>query len=205
MVQVNHLKVSFGEESIYKDLSFSVRQGEKLVITGESGVGKSTLLKVLAGFVTTYQGTVIIDDVVLNAENVHTIRHKMAWLPQDISLQVDTVYDLFFEPFELKVNQKNRPKQKEIKQTFEAFSLPESLLDKKVDQISGGQKQRIILASCLLLKKPLLLIDEPTSALDQSIKKNVTDYVLSQKGLTVIAVTHDAYWTEQSDNILNLK
>ena len=65
-------------------------------------------------------------------------------------------------------------------------------------------KQRIILLSCLLLKKPLLLLDEPTSALDENVKKIVTDYILSIKDLTVIASTHDEYWIKNSDKVIEL-
>ena len=74
-----------------------------------------------------------------------------------------------------------------------------------MNEISGGQKQRVILASCLLLNKPLLLIDEPTSALDNAVKEKVADYILKQSDITVIAVTHDHYWKENSDNVLHLK
>ena len=79
------------------------------------------------------------------------------------------------------------------------------MLSKKVSEISGGQKQRIILASCMLLNKPILLIDEPTSALDNAVKEKVTDYILKKENLTVIAVTHDAYWIKNSDNVVHIK
>lgn len=97
------------------------------------------------------------------------------------------------------------PTKEQVTNIFDAFYLSEELLSKNVKEISGGQKQRVILASCMLLNKPLLLIDEPTSALDVAVKKKITDYILEQKELTVIAVTHDDYWIERSDNVIEIK
>jgi len=73
-----------------------------------------------------------------------------------------------------------------------------------MDEISGGQKQRILLASALLLKKNILIIDEPTSALDEKNKKLITDIILNQKDLSVIAVSHDPYWIKNSNKIIDL-
>lgn len=128
----------------------------------------------------------------------------MAWLPQDTSLKLKTTEELLYAPFEFLLNKYNIPTNLEIFEIFKEFDLSENLLTKKLKEISGGQKQRIILASCLLLKKPLLLIDEPTSALDEHIKKKVTDYILNKKDLTVIAATHDDYWIEHSDKVIHL-
>ena len=96
------------------------------------------------------------------------------------------------------------PKKDDIDSLFSKFHLTEDLKSKKVKEISGGQKQRILLISCLLLKKPLLLLDEPTSALDKSIRKRVTDHILSIKDITVIASTHDEYWIKNSDKLIQL-
>ncbi|PVX50855.1 ABC transporter family protein [Balneicella halophila] len=103
------------------------------------------------------------------------------------------------------MNKKQKPTKEEVSDILKEFELTEELLSKKVNEISVGQKQRIILASCLLLKKPLLLIDEPTSALDTAIKKKVTDYILSQDELTILAVTHNNYWMDKSDHIVEIK
>ena len=205
MVIIDNLNISFGDEVVHKNFYLSVKQGDKLAITGESGRGKTTLLNVLAGFIPHYEGEISVDGIVLTAKSVYEIRSKMAWLPQDTSLNVGTVEDLLLAPFLFAQNKQKKPTKEDITAIFHAFDLSEDLLWRKVSEISGGQKQRVILASCLLLNKPLLLIDEPTSALDNAVKMKVADYILKQNDMTVIAVTHDHYWIENSDNVLHLK
>ncbi len=204
MIQIKNLNLRFKNEVIYKDFSFSLKKGEKLAITGESGKGKSTLLNLLMGFIPDFKGEITVNGIVLTPENCPEIRKITAWLPQEIALKFNTVSELFFAPFNFENNRENKPKKAAISTIFKAFDLDEDLLLKKTKEISGGQKQRIVLASCLLLKKPLLLLDEPTSALDTKIKKKVTDYILNQKELSVIAVTHDAYWIEKATKTLHL-
>ncbi|MGI9526220.1 MAG: ABC transporter ATP-binding protein [Weeksellaceae bacterium] len=204
MIQVKNLTVALGGKTIIDNLSFSLDKGKKMAIIGGSGTGKTTLLNTMAGFIPNFKGTILIDNIALNPTNIATIRSQIAWLPQDTSLNVKTVEELFYAPFNLQANKKQKPSKQEILEIFDAFELSESLLLKDSRDISGGQKQRIILASCILLHKPLLLIDEPTSALDKTIKEKVTDYVLGIKELTILAVTHDKYWMDQSDDILSL-
>jgi len=205
MIEISHLNLKFKNETIFNDFSLTIKKGEKIAFTGESGKGKTTFLNLLAGFIPDYNGNVSIFEKNLNTDNIAEIRKNIAWLPQDISLSVKTVRELFFEPFEFALNKILKPSPENVSQIFSEFDLSEKLLDKKTNEISGGQKQRIILASCLLLKKPLLLADEPTSALDEKIKQKITDYILKQEDLTVIAATHDDYWIKSSDKVIELR
>lgn len=205
MIRIENLNISFNNETIYKDYSLNISKGTKLAITGKSGTGKSTLLNLLAGFIPDFSGDITIDNIVLNSININKIRELIAWLPQETSLNFPTVKEMFYAPFSFVANKNNTPSKQEISKIFKEFELDEQLLTKKVKEISGGQKQRIILASCLLLKKDILLIDEPTSALDVEIKEKVTDYIFRKKDLTVIAATHDDYWINNSDKVILLK
>ena len=204
MVSIDDLDISFKDEVIFNKFSLAVNRGEKIAVTGKSGKGKSTLLNLLAGFIPDFKGSVSVFGINLSAATIIDIRKRTAWLPQETSLNLKTVNELFYAPFEFVLNKNNKPSKREVSEIFNKFDLSENLLKKKIKEISGGQKQRIILASCLLLKKPLLLIDEPTSALDEHIKKKVTDYILNKQDLTVIAATHDAYWIKNSDKVISL-
>jgi len=204
MVSIQDLDISFNNEVIFKDFSLTVNKGEKIAVTGKSGKGKSTLLNLLAGFIPDFKGNVSVFGLELSASTIRDIRKQTAWLPQDTSLNLKIVKELLYAPFEFLLNKEKKPTKEELADIFNEFDLEETLLTKKIKEISGGQKQRIILASCLLLKKPLLLIDEPTSALDEHIKKKITDYILNKKDLTVIAATHDTYWIQNSDKVVEL-
>ncbi len=204
MTEISHLTLSFKNEKIFDDFSLLIKKGEKIALSGESGKGKTTLLNLIAGFFPNYRGKITVFGKELNSANISEIRKTIAWLPQDTSIAVKTVKELFFSPFNFALNKNNKPSSNELSTIFSEFALDENLLTKKTNEISGGQKQRILLASCLLLKKPLLLLDEPTSALDEKIKKKITDYILKQEDLTVIAATHDDYWKNKSDKIVVL-
>jgi len=130
----------------------------------------------LAGFIPDFSGDIAVNDIPLNAHNINEIRKLIAWLPQETALNFKSVKELFYAPF-----------------------VSKDLLSKENKDISGGQRQRIILASCLLLNKPILLLDEPTSALDEKIKRKIADYIFNKNNLTVVAATHDSYWIKNSD------
>lgn len=204
IIQVKNIKIAYGSQVVIERLSFEVAKGEKVAITGESGKGKSTVLNVLAGFTPILSGEIVLFDKSLDQSNIAFIRKQIAWLPQETALQFDSVQEMIDAPFEFSANVENKPTTSQIQEVFENLSLPLGLLKKTPATISGGQRQRVLLASSILLKKSLLITDEPTSALDEANRKRITDYVLSQKDLTVIASTHDKYWMEKSDKIIAL-
>lgn len=204
MIKIKNLNINYQKEVIYNDFNLVLKKGEKLAITGKSGSGKSTLLNLLAGFIPDFKGQVSVNNIVLNSETINEIRKLISWLPQEVVLKFSSVSELFFAPFEFALNKDAKPSKQDIDHIFYTLELSTSLLSKDIKEISGGQKQRIVLASCLLLNKPILLVDEPTSALDYSIKKKVTDFILNKNDLTVIAATHDNYWAENSDKVVHL-
>ncbi len=204
MIEIKNLNISFNDEVIFNNFSLSLKKGEKLALTGKSGKGKSTLLNLLGGFIPNFEGIVSVNGIVLNRQNINEIRKITAWLPQEFAFNFETVNELLFAPFGFALNREKTPDKEQVLKILDSFEIPETLLSKKVKEISGGQKQRIILASCMLLQKPVLLFDEPTSALDESIKQRVSNYILSRKDLTVIAASHDKYWIENSDLVIQL-
>ena len=204
IISVNNISISYEENEVIKNLSFQVEKGDKVVITGESGRGKSTILNALLGFIKISSGDIFLFDDKLSSENISKIRSKISWLPQETALHFDSVHDIIYSLFSLKINKQNAPSNTEVNRILNDLNISPNLLNKEMDEISGGQKQRILLAGALLLKKDLLIIDEPTSDLDEKNKKQITNFILSQKDLTVIAVSHDAYWIEKSNKIIAL-
>ncbi len=205
MIQVENLRVNYGTLSLFDGLSFGIESGEKIAIKGESGSGKSTLIHTLLGFVPDFTGQIFYDDLMLSETNVQVIRSMTSWVPQDLNFSVfGSIRELFYRPFELKKNKEKRPSEKEILEIFDAFELDINLLDRDIQEVSGGQKQRLALASTILLRKPYLFLDEPTSALNSEIRNKITDYLLDMENVTVIAATHDKYFMDKVDKIIDL-
>lgn len=204
MITVENISVSFDNEKIFDDFSFSLIKGQKIAISGASGMGKSTLLNVILGFVPIEKGVISVNNIVHSSETIKQIRQNVAWLPQDLHLKLDSVHDLLFLPFSFALNRNNKPSDNEVEKMLEELLLEKSILRKKLDEISGGQKQRVALASQLLLKKPLLLLDEPSSALDDVAQEAVLKIISQNKELSVLSVSHNKKWLEKMDEVINL-
>lgn len=204
IISVQNISIQFENEVIINNISFQLKKGESIAITGESGKGKTSLLNALLGFVPISKGEIFLFDKKINQHNIADIRSQISWLPQETALQFSSVKDILYSLFNLKANKINTPSKNEIEHVFNCLNTSTLLLNKDFNEISGGQKQRILLASALLLKKKILIVDEPTSDLDKKNKTLITDFILSQKDLTVIAVSHDPYWIKQSKIVMNL-
>ncbi len=204
MIIVDNLTVKFDEKIILNNLNFELPKGGKYAVAGPSGAGKSTLLNVLMGFAVPSSGKVIIDGSEVKSENIESIRSKIAWVPQELHLQVNGVKDLVQFPFSFKRNKKISPGDREISKILSTFGLDPDILNKQLNDISGGEKQRIVLSVAVLLKRQLVFLDEITSALDRGSRIKVMDYFFNQPDLTVLAVTHDDEWMKRSDKIIHL-
>ena len=204
MIHAKDVVVRFNQETVLDNFSCDVSKGAKVAVQGLSGSGKSTLLHVLMGFVIPESGEIIIAGHPLNQEHIQEVRSQIAWLPQELLLLLDRVRDLLLMPFSFARNKALLPSDREVAEIFEAFRLETNLLNKPLQEISGGQKQRVALASCVLMKKPLLLLDEPTSALDAATRQGVMDYLFNLRELTILALSHDQEWISRSDKVITL-
>ena len=204
MIQVKNLVVRFEKDTVLDNLSFEVEKGAKVAIKGLSGSGKSTLLKTLMGFIIPQSGEINILGKPLQKNHIVHIRSNIAWLPQELHLSLNTARDLLMMPFSYTCNKALTPTEKDIENIFFALGLECNLLNKSLHEISGGQKQRIALASCVLLKKPLLFLDEPTSALDAISKHKVISYLFGNPELTILSLSHDQDWIRHSNQVIDL-
>lgn len=204
VVLCEKVSLQFGALQILNNLSFSVKKGEKVALLGQSGSGKSSILNILLGFLPKFSGNITVFDENLNAENINSIRKKLAWLPQELTPEFDSVEAMFQASFHFSANRDLQYSEAKVLELFEVFDLPKDNLKKAFAELSGGQKQRILLISCLLFPNKLLLLDEPTSALDEKTKQKVADWIFAQNDLTIIAATHDENWIRKSDKVIEL-
>ncbi len=198
-------KVSFSykpETPLVTNCSFHIQKGEKVVIQGKSGSGKSTIFRLILGFEIPVAGAVYYQQKRLTPLISKQLREQTAWLPQELNLGEGKVGDAIGFLLQFKKNRRLKTKSA-VTELFSTMGLNEDLLNQNVVELSTGQRQRVGLVICSLLNRPFLLLDEPTSALDQTAKKQVADLLLTDPEKTVISISHDTWWQERCATTLH--
>ncbi|MBR3504230.1 MAG: amino acid ABC transporter ATP-binding protein [Clostridia bacterium] len=207
MIEVSHLEKRFGDNTVLKDINFSVSKGEVVSIIGSSGSGKSTLLRCINLLETPTSGTIRyhgrdIQDGALPQGEFHS---KVGMVFQSFNLFNNlTVLDNCVVG-QMKVLKRSRRESEENARKYleRVGMLPYQ--NARPAQISGGQKQRAAIARALAMDPEALLFDEPTSALDPEMVGEVlgTMKSLAQSGLTMLVVTHEmAFARDVSDRVV---
>ncbi len=206
-IRVSHLKKSFGELTVLKDISTDIYQGEVVVIIGPSGSGKSTFLRCLNKLEEVTGGSVLIDgkDITDKHADINKIREGIGMVFQHFNLfnNMDVLHNLMLAPVELKKQSKGEASRNAMEMLARV-----GLEDKAAaypSQLSGGQKQRVAIARALCMKPDIMLFDEPTSALDPEMVGEVLQVMkqLAAEGMTMVIVTHEmGFAREVSDRVL---
>ena len=202
-LQIDNLSLGYDKHTLFEDVSFEVRSGQKVCVDGPSGCGKSSLLRALLGFVRPEQGTITIDNQPVNNKTVWSLRHHIAYVTQEPDLGSQTVLKRISRPFDYKANAHLQWRLETIHEWFERFNLPRKLLTKQTTDLSGGEKQRIAIIIALLLNRPVLLLDEPTSALDKQSKQILRD-MLADLQKTILFISHEDALLDIADATLEL-
>lgn len=205
MLTIKNLTKMYDQNVIFKNLNLTVQEGEVLSIVGPSGIGKTTLIKIMAGLEPANSGEITINNEAISIDGERSDAN-IGLIFQDFNLFPNfTVIDnITLAP--ANVNKVPAEKAKE-----QALSLLESLgMVDKADlypyQLSGGQKQRVAIARALAMNPKILAYDEPTSGLDESSTKQVAEVVKTLKsgGVTQVIITHDQFFAEiVSDRIFD--
>ncbi len=200
IIEVSHLKKSFGSLNVLKDVSFTVEKGDVIAILGSSGSGKSTLLRCLIDLEKIDDGTITVDGETFVKNGVY-MPHKIV---KDATMKMGMVFQ-HFNLFPHMTVIKNLEKPAKIIKKMNRNTIREKsqmllnkvgLLDKAdtyPDQLSGGQKQRVAIVRALMMNPEIMLFDEPTSSLDPEITKEVlhTMKQLAEENMTMLIVTHE--------------
>ena len=202
-IRFDRVSVSVHGKPILTDLSFALESGEKAVLRGRSGSGKSTVLKTLLGLYPLSGGGILFEDRPFDPATVQIIRRHAAYIGQEPVLGAETVREALTLPFQFKAHRDRRPSERQLTDALRRLHLAPDILERECRRVSGGEKQRIAIARALLLGKNLYLLDEVTSALDAESKGAVLE-VFADPGFTVLSVAHDFDWIARCDAVLEL-
>ena len=184
----------FDSDSVLKNLSLKIEEGETTVLIGPSGCGKSTLIRIITGLIKAEEGKVLIDNSELNESNYLNVRRKIGYVIQDGGL---FPHLNAFQNVSIVANYIGWEKERITKRVEELSSLtkfPFGGLKKFPAELSGGQKQRVSLMRALMLDPQFLLLDEPLAALDPLIRYDLQGdlkEIFQSLKKTVLLVTHD--------------
>lgn len=207
LIEGKKISFRYGDEVVFRDFSFQINEGDRVVLKGDSGSGKTTLFRLILGFEKLQQGDITFrgESIKGNPEIIKRLRKNSSWLPQDLNIGTGSVTDVILFPFTFQAHKEKRPNRSGIEEILKSFGLlPDEVLEKPFADLSTGQRQRIGLSLCILLDQPFILLDEPTSALDLDSKKRAAKQLLDQPEKTVLSTSHDPFWVERCDTVIDL-
>ena len=211
ILEIKHLKKSYGQNEVLKDISLTVHKGEVISIIGSSGSGKSTFLRSINLLETPTEGEILYrgENVLEKGYNLTHYREKLGMVFQSFNLFENlNVLENTIVAQTTVLKRDHSEAEKIAKENLEKVGMGERYWQAKPKQLSGGQKQRVAIARALSMNPDAILFDEPTSALDPEMVGEVLKIMqdLAQEGLTMIVVTHDrAFAKRVSDRILHFE
>ncbi|GEL13850.1 multidrug ABC superfamily ATP binding cassette transporter, ATPase and permease protein [Lapidilactobacillus concavus DSM 17758] len=187
-ITIKNLNYTIDGKNIFNHLNLKLDKGGKYALIGKSGVGKSTLLKILSGQITDYTGEILIDNINLKKLSQTKLVNLLQYVDQNVYLFNDTVANnisLWDETLSLP-NLKNSLNKAKIDFT----TTNKQIIAENGQNLSGGQKQRLALARFFYQPKPIALIDEGLSALDEVTAAEIDNSLLADNDLTLLEVSH---------------
>ena len=195
MIDVKNLCKSFGSHEVLKGINEHISKGEKVVIVGASGSGKSTFLRCLNLLEQPTGGTITFDgiDITDPKNDINKLRTRMGMVFQQFNLcpHLSVKENIKHAPVKLKLMTESEADKRAL-ELLARVGLPDKA-DSYPGQLSGGQQQRIASARALAMNPEVMLFDEPTSALDPEMVGEVLEIMkeLAEDGMTMVVVTHE--------------
>lgn len=210
LLEIRNLTKRYGENTVLRDLSFTVRRGEVIVVLGPSGCGKSTLLRCINALEPIQGGEILLGGEVIDRSpaGLPALRRRIGMVFQSYELfpHMTVMENILLAPCKVLGT-----KKEDAKAEAEALLRRVGLWEKRDSyprELSGGQKQRVAIVRALCMHPEILLFDEVTAALDPEMVREVLDVVLdlAREGKTMIIVTHEMQFARAiADRVLFLE
>lgn len=209
--ELNNYQISFkdvtlryNDKIIFDNFNWNVAKGDKIIIQGPSGIGKTSLFRLILGFVKPQAGKIYFNGQPIAKSNIWEVRKLIGYVGQDLMLGEGTVDDLLNDVLGYETNKKLHIHRSDIAELMQEFSLSSDHFKEQIGDLSGGEKQRMAIIVSLLLNRPVYLLDEITSALDDALKQKIAQYFM-KLDKTILVISHDPVWDNYDVEILMLK
>jgi len=200
LVDIRSLHVRFGKHAVLRDISLSIPRGQTLALLGESGCGKTVLMKTIIGLVRATEGKVVYDDrdiAQLPDRELTQLRTRFGFVFQQAALfDSMTIGQNVSFPLRQHSDKGRDELNRIVAQRIAEVGLPDSVVYKKPAELSGGMRKRVGLARALAMNPEIMLYDEPTTGLDPIMSDVINELILRvrrQYPVTSIVVTHDMH------------
>lgn len=207
ILEIRNLRKQFGDNVVLKDINFSVKEGEVVVLIGSSGSGKSTLLRCINLLETPTSGAIYFkgEDIVHQNHKLSEYTSKVGMVFQQFNLfnNLDVLKNCTYAQVKV-LGRDEETAVNHAKETLRQVGMIEYLYAKP-RQLSGGQKQRVAIARALAMDPEVVLFDEPTSALDPELVDGILNIMkdMAESGLTMLVVTHEmAFARDVADRVV---
>lgn len=225
-LSVNNITKSYGIDTIIKEISFAINEGEKVGLVGSNGAGKTTLFKIISGKIEKDSGQIflgkditlgyleqnikiqseltLLDEALLTFQDLIDLEKELRNLEQRIAdsahqENLDKIMEEYSQKSEEFANKNGYAYNSEAKGILRGLGFSDEDFDKKVTLLSGGEQTRLMLSKLLLKKPEVLMLDEPTNHLDTQAVEWLENYLKNYRG-NVIVISHDRYFLDKIVN-----
>ena len=195
------------DDYLFKNVNLTFEKGKVYSILGQSGIGKTTFLSLLAGLDSPKAGKIYLEDNDINKSGLTNYRkHSVSTIFHAYNLMT---YMTARQNVQTALEISNKPVDNaKIEELFELVGIPKEMIDKPVLQLSGGQQQRVAIVRALATEHDLIIADEPTGNLDEETTQDIVNIfkdIARKQNKTIIIVTHETAVAQETDVTFELK
>jgi len=207
ILSFEEVSLSFKGLPVVRGVSFSLREGEVVLLNGPSGTGKSSLMRMILGFVHPSSGRVRYRGEEVGAETAWNVRREVAYVAQDTDIGDGIVQELIDTVLSYQVNAEHltqTAQEDHLNDLLSIFGLGREILSQDFRELSGGERQRVVTILGLMLGREIFLLDEITASLDVNLKQRVADYFLGHPEWTLLVISHDREWMRPGVRVIDM-